>query len=151
MLELPSPNRQYTLIFSRPMTGIKYDGHDVPWRVVSIRDSGGSLFQVTDLRQEQPGSAIFPLPDHRNRWSPDGRFILLVTANRVARDGGMDGQAYSILDMEEGIFVNFENHGEAVNTSTFMGWKAKEPHTVRMLSSAGQEVDGHFVEPTVVK
>lgn len=137
MLELVSKQQRKVVIFSNPVAEVRSGDPETPWTLLAIQNyGGGDRVVVEDLSQSE-GSAVFPHPDVDQRWSPDGRYLVVVRAANVTSEGSMGAQTFEFIDVVESSRVGFSGDGVIATTDNFFGWSSGKPHAMLLWKGKG--------------
>ncbi len=141
MIEIPSPNKKIVLVFSNPLFLPSEPKDDIRWTKLIIKHKDGEELYIVEDLSRHGTEAIFPT----EWWSPDGRYLVMVRANNVSPKGEHERHNYDYLDVCTGTWVYFrgEDQGkvEDADTSNFMDWDKKQPHTMLINGKSGKYIE----------
>lgn len=134
MFELKPPKGIYTLLFQNVIGEKPAKPEGALWTKLAVRSRSGETIVVEDFAAEESGSAVSALEDERNRWSPDGRFLVVVISSGVTVKGEVRQQTYRFVDLEAAEWVTFRAGDVSASTNNFVGWKPDTDHTMWIIS-----------------
>jgi len=129
MFELTSANAKYRIRFSEPAwPGRTQPGS--PWQKIEAWTAADGWRVVEDFTGEAEGA--LPYSPAGDRWSPDGRYFVVVTVqlNKALVPDDIGAIVYLFLDLGEADSVSFISKTNIALTSNFLRWKPGEPHTM---------------------
>ena len=137
VVELKSPTAPLSVVFSHPKYIPANDQDDIPFQLVVIQHSDKKPHVLEDFRGST--RALVPWLASENRWSPDGRYLVMIRLESVSNHDYRH-QFLAIYDFENSSFVNFRTtDGKFTTIANFAGWVAGEPHAVRIVLGVRKE------------
>lgn len=136
-LEISCPKQNAVVIFSNPLHPDAEELSMWFWTRVSIMDARGRETIVEDLVTD-PGAAV-QLATVRDRWSPDGRYLLISRWSN-AEDPKTSVLTPVFLDAIDASWATFKAGEVPADKAQVFGWKKGDPHTL-LISDKGASLE----------